>query len=78
MLDRPNSSGWTALDLAVLFMPAPAVRLLAEFGACESGSSLRDALLLAANYERADVTAAVLASGPWGIRRDCPRRSGIW
>ena len=63
LLDRPNSAGWTALDLAVLFMPAPAVRLLAEFGACESGSSLRDALLLAANYERADVTAAVLASG---------------
>ena len=63
LLDRPNSAGWTALGLAVMFLPAPAVRLLAELGACESRSSLRDALLLAANYERADVTAAVLASG---------------
>jgi hypothetical protein len=61
--DVENAQGWTALALAVLFLPAEAVRLLVDLGRFQSGNSLNDALLLAANYERADVTAALLNSG---------------
>lgn len=75
-LDSPNSKGWTPLALAVLFLPAPAVRLLAETGSGCSAELIGDALRLAANYERADVTAALLDLGGHlfvaGERREGP------
>ena len=62
-LDLKNQAGWTPLGLAVLFLPAPAVRLLVQMGSCESPDALQDALLLAANYERPDVAGELLDSG---------------
>jgi hypothetical protein len=63
LLDRRNQSGWSPLALAVVLLSAKAVALLAQGGQCDSPDAMQDALLLAANYERADVTAALLASG---------------
>lgn len=62
-IDRKNHAGWTPLALAVLLMPAQVVRLLVESGVCESPLSMQDAMLLAANYERAEITTVLLESG---------------
>lgn len=65
-LDRSNALGWTPLNLAVLFLPAEAVDLLLKLGRPRFPRSIQDALRLAANYERGDVTAALLGLGNLG------------
>lgn len=61
-IDIRNDAGLTAVDLAVLLLPPEAIESIVRRGVFDVANTLSDALHLAANYERADVSAVILKS----------------